>query len=461
MKFTACFMFLLTALVVPMFGAGPTTPPFTQCPAVGADKSCAVLIIFNPDGSPTIKTDPTQGPYDGIEDTLIGVQNNSNKPVFSINISSNTDIFGFDGDGLCTYIACAWAHPTGYEGKVNETGSPVSFTISNVSSGTVVFAGGIPAKGSAFFSLEEANFTINLCGAGAAPVVEEITNFGSCGNSTVPAGQDGVLLTPTWGQFGSVATLVSDTGEKLELQCDGRPPFLPSFHLYYTPANAPAGTRYRVGTCPFVGGRNRGIFEHAGKNPKTGKPSCFVSTYWRSRDFAGDDGGPGGAADPRNDGGTNAWTGESPELGRDFDHAITTYSVVTNNLLKVDDKYPYGVGPPVPGGVANPEGVGPPARKTVDPPLGPATEAFFDEVFTRLQENATSTSPDMDEDSSSVADLNGDGKVDQADFMLIRSALGSCDGDPRFNGRVDYDLDGCVTFVDYQAWYQLYKAANK
>jgi len=71
-------------------GLGPTTPPFTQCPGVGADTSCAVLIIFNPDGTVTVKNDPSQGPFDSIEDTLVGVQNNLSSPVFSISISGNS-----------------------------------------------------------------------------------------------------------------------------------------------------------------------------------------------------------------------------------------------------------------------------------------------------------------------------------------------------------------------------------
>ena len=125
-------------------GLGPTTPPFTQCPGVGADTSCAVLIIFNPDGTVTVKNDPSQGPFDSIEDTLVGVQNNLSSPVFSISISGNS-IFSFDGDGLCSYITCTWAHPTGYEGP------GVSFSVTNGNTGRVNFANGIPLGGSGLF----------------------------------------------------------------------------------------------------------------------------------------------------------------------------------------------------------------------------------------------------------------------------------------------------------------------
>jgi Ca2+-binding RTX toxin-like protein len=108
--------------------AGPTTPPFTQCPAIGADTSCAILIVFNADGSTTILQDPSQGPYDRIEDTLVGVQNNSGSPVTSTQLSSSKDIFGFDADGLCTSTPRPASCPfgsTGYEGP------NTSFTVVN------------------------------------------------------------------------------------------------------------------------------------------------------------------------------------------------------------------------------------------------------------------------------------------------------------------------------------------
>jgi len=129
----------------------PISPPFTQCPAVGADPSCKILIVIEKDGSLRVKSDPTLGPYDGVEDTLIGVQNNSDKTISKIPLKSSLPIFGFDGDGLCAYLGCN-NDPTGYGGP------GVSFA--NISpdfgSGTVLFANGIAPGGSAYFSLEEA-----------------------------------------------------------------------------------------------------------------------------------------------------------------------------------------------------------------------------------------------------------------------------------------------------------------
>jgi hypothetical protein len=55
------------------------------------------------------------------------------------------------------------------------------------------------------------------------------------------------------------------------------------------------------------------------------------------------------------------------------------------------------------------------------------------------------------------ADLNADGKVDVSDFAAFQAAFGSCVGSPKYNPKADYDLDGCVTLADYQAWFQFYQ----
>jgi len=71
------------------------------------------------DNSNDVLADPSQGPFDGADDTLIGVLNSSSDTITSIQLSSDTDLFGFDGDGLCTAspqpAGCPFG-PTGYEG---------------------------------------------------------------------------------------------------------------------------------------------------------------------------------------------------------------------------------------------------------------------------------------------------------------------------------------------------------
>ena len=140
--------------------AQAATPPFIQCPAIGADSSCAILLTINPNGSITVDQDASLGPYDFFDDTLIGVQNNSTHSIPSLHLTSSgvgQPPFGFDGDGLCsglfagTPTACPFG-PTGYEG--------LNTSFSNVAvdqmSGDVNFTGGLAAGASAYFSLEGA-----------------------------------------------------------------------------------------------------------------------------------------------------------------------------------------------------------------------------------------------------------------------------------------------------------------
>jgi len=163
------FLILLLSYVGSALGqtAAPTptplpSPPFNQCPPVGLDTGCAILLVIDNAGSLRVVTDPSQGPYDGIEDTLIGVQNNSQDTVLSIPLKGSIPMFAFDGDGPCGIdpntgqpfqpapAGCPFG-PTTYEGP--------GISFSNISpdftSGTVNFAGGLAPGASAFFGLEE------------------------------------------------------------------------------------------------------------------------------------------------------------------------------------------------------------------------------------------------------------------------------------------------------------------
>ncbi len=140
------------------------TAPFTQCPAIGADSSCGLLIEITDSGA-VVYGDPTQGPYDGVEDTLIGVVNDSSKTMGALALTSSTDLFGFDGDGICYYgVPCG---KTGYEGP-NTNFSDIS---SDYTSGVVNFPAGLAVGDSTYFSLEEALSTSNVStGSGQSPV---------------------------------------------------------------------------------------------------------------------------------------------------------------------------------------------------------------------------------------------------------------------------------------------------
>src|SRR5260221_470485 len=118
-----CALCAAVAVTAPAGSAADPSAPFTQCPAIGVDTSCALLIRITPTGQVGVYGDPSQGPFDGIEDTLIGVQNDSSTSIASIPVSSQSGktLFAFDGDGLCyfmwfTLTPCTWPAPTGYEG---------------------------------------------------------------------------------------------------------------------------------------------------------------------------------------------------------------------------------------------------------------------------------------------------------------------------------------------------------
>ena len=133
-------------------------PPFTQCPPIGMSASCGVLIEFTDTGT-NIFVDPTVPPYDGVEDTLVGVLNDSSATVNNVTLAgvgvTGAPIFGFDGDGLCAGFTgsppgCPFG-PTGYEGP-NTSFSGIS---PDMTTGTVNFTGGLAVGGSGYFSLED------------------------------------------------------------------------------------------------------------------------------------------------------------------------------------------------------------------------------------------------------------------------------------------------------------------
>jgi len=126
------------------------------CPApVNAADSC-VEIVINSQGNVSV-TDPGPGHsavYDGVEDTLFNVTNNFTSAINTLGLTGS-GIFGFDGDGISTYLHAA-TDSTGYGGP------GTSFTITNVNTGNVNFTGGLAPGHTAYFSLEEDVSAANL-----------------------------------------------------------------------------------------------------------------------------------------------------------------------------------------------------------------------------------------------------------------------------------------------------------
>jgi len=167
--------------------------PGHYAPHVGANSFEAVLITINADNSITT-VDTGQGAYDSSEDTLVAVVNHSSSTLTSLQLS-NTNIFGFEGDGIAssTYLnkGTTWG-PTGYEGP------NTSFTITNKNSGVVHFTNGLTTGQSAYFSLEEAPNVV------AAATVTNV--------SPVPEPESYAMMLAGLGLFGFVARRKNKSG---------------------------------------------------------------------------------------------------------------------------------------------------------------------------------------------------------------------------------------------------------
>jgi hypothetical protein len=132
----------------------------------GSAADCNLVITFAANGA--ITTSGPGGAYESAEDSLIGVVNDSGHAITSFNITGS-DIFGFDGDGIDTYINRTGANGgLGYATKdwyplvagnpdTTGYGGPDAYftNIVGTGSGTVNFVGGIASGASTFFSLEE------------------------------------------------------------------------------------------------------------------------------------------------------------------------------------------------------------------------------------------------------------------------------------------------------------------
>ncbi len=118
------------------------------------------MIIFNADGSITTNFGP-QANYDGVEDALIGVINNTAAAISGFNISGALAIFGFDGDGINAFVPVV--RPAGADaldqGGDHPYGGPDAYFTNisaNKTSGKVNFFNPIAANGGRdYFSLEE------------------------------------------------------------------------------------------------------------------------------------------------------------------------------------------------------------------------------------------------------------------------------------------------------------------
>ena len=159
--------FVFVALLI-CSTAGAWAAPI--CPTTGNTNSdCGYLITIGAGGVITGAPVAGANPYDGSDDALIGVINNSGAAYtgsFTLTGSGNGGgLFAFDGDGVCTYTHAGYCNATtfGYEGPLN-TFSGIN---GNGTVGTVNITG-LAAGGNTFFSLEGSPQSIQV-NVGAAP----------------------------------------------------------------------------------------------------------------------------------------------------------------------------------------------------------------------------------------------------------------------------------------------------
>lgn len=55
-----------------------------------------------------------------------------------------------------------------------------------------------------------------------------------------------------------------------------------------------------------------------------------------------------------------------------------------------------------------------------------------------------------------LGDINGDGLINAADRDAQRAAMGSCEGDARYQPLANFDADNCISQADYKIWYGLF-----
>ena len=184
---------LFAFAAIPTFAAN-----FTQCPPTGSDTNgCELLITVsavNASGAATAfsvaTASPDQGPFDGVEDTLIGIVNSAPATLNTIalsGIAGGDGIFDFDGDGACpagsyspspTAAQCGSStqNPTGY-GSAGVSFTGIGGTLDSV--GTVVLTGGLATGASTWFDLEGPVTATIISGGGGVPEPASLVLIGT------------------------------------------------------------------------------------------------------------------------------------------------------------------------------------------------------------------------------------------------------------------------------------------
>ncbi|MGH9072132.1 MAG: hypothetical protein ACRDX8_13445 [Acidimicrobiales bacterium] len=186
----------LAALVLapsPVSASSPPDTPFTECPPIGHDTGCQILLVINADGTVSVYQDHSQHAYEGNEDSLVGVLNNDPNAVSGLQITGPKNTFNFDGDGICDPGNPNSPFSPGADCSTNHTdttgyGGPESyFTGINLlrSSGNVLFQAPLASSGSTYFSLEGVLAAADITGTIVPPTTGNVTDASAL---ALPAG---------------------------------------------------------------------------------------------------------------------------------------------------------------------------------------------------------------------------------------------------------------------------------
>jgi hypothetical protein len=159
MKFASKLAVLVAVAVLLAAGSARAA---TICPTTGSTNSdCGFILTIGTGGVVTGAAVPGAAAYDGSDDALVGIVNNSgatyNGSIALSGTGNGGGIFAFEGDGICIYTSAPYCSTaaTGYEGPLT--------TFSNINStGTsgLVNVLGLASGANTYFSLESSPSSI-------------------------------------------------------------------------------------------------------------------------------------------------------------------------------------------------------------------------------------------------------------------------------------------------------------
>jgi len=159
-------------------------PIITDTNGFGAS-DCNVLLTINADGSVTGTNPSGSTTYDGSDDAMIGILNNTSQTLnhFLIHGSSNFggSFGGMDGDGICEIsrfggAACGNSNTVG---SFNYAPDGITLTAINATDGYVDIAGGLAPGAGLYFSLEAPASINDITLVTSVPEPASIALFGS------------------------------------------------------------------------------------------------------------------------------------------------------------------------------------------------------------------------------------------------------------------------------------------